>query len=186
VRRECSEPKNLLSVRLTLLHCPTKTKIGATKKMSELRIPKSEGALVKRLRLLHERRKLFPRQARRLHLPSAQRRIVYKKTGGRCHLCGGKLNGKDFAADHVLSHKAGGKSGIENFLPAHGLCNGSRWFYSAEEFKWILRMGVWARKQIEDQTPVGRCIVPKFLKKEKKNEERRKSKKKRYTFEANA
>jgi hypothetical protein len=86
--------------------------------MSELRIPKSEGALVKRLRLLHERRKLFPRQARRLHFPSSQRRIVYKKTGGRCHLCGGKLNGKDFAADHVLSHKAGGKSGIENFLPA--------------------------------------------------------------------
>jgi hypothetical protein len=55
---------------------------------------------------------------------------------------GGKLDGDDFAADHVLSHAAGGKSAIENFLPAHGLCNGSRWFYSAEEFKWILRMGV--------------------------------------------
>jgi len=154
--------------------------------MSELRIPKSEGTLVKRLRLLHERRKLFPRQARRLHLPSAQRRIVYKKTGGRCHLCGGKLNGEDFAADHVLSHAVGGKSGIGNFLPAHGLCNGSRWFYSAGEFKWILRMGVWARKQIEDQTRMGRCMVPEFLKKEKKNEKRRKSKKKRYTFAANA
>ena len=106
--------------------CYTADKDQNRGEMSELRIPKSEGALVKRLNLLHEPRKLFPRKARRLHLPSTQRRIVYKKTGGRCHLCGGKLDGEDFAADHVLSHAASGKSGIENFLPAHGLCNGSR------------------------------------------------------------
>lgn len=154
--------------------------------MSGLNIPKSPDALVRRLKRLHKRRKKFSRPPRRLHLHYCDRRLVFKKTGGLCHLYGGKLDGDDFAADHVLSHAAGGKSSIENFLPAHGLCNGSRWFYSAEEFKWILRMGVWARKQIEDQTRMGRCMVPEFLKKEKKNENRCKSKKKRYTFAANA
>jgi 5-methylcytosine-specific restriction endonuclease McrA len=155
-------------------------------KMSELNIPKSADALVRRLKHLHKRRQRFPRPPRRLHLHYCDRRLVFKKTGGLCHLCGGKLDGDDFAADHVLSHAAGGKSEIDNFLPAHGLCNGSRWFYSDEEFKWILRMGVWARKQIEDETKIGRDMVPVFLKKEEKNEKRRNSKKKRYTFAANA
>jgi 5-methylcytosine-specific restriction endonuclease McrA len=154
--------------------------------MSELNIPTSEDALVEHLRLLHEQRKLLPRPARRLHLTSNERKTVFKKTGGLCHLCRGKLDEKEFAADHVLSHRAGGKPEIDNFLPAHGLCNGSRWFYSDEEFKWILRIGVWARKQIEDQTNIGRRMVPVFLEKEKKNEKRRNSKKKRFTFAANA
>jgi hypothetical protein len=110
--------------------------------------------------------------------------VVFKKIGGRCHLCSGKLDRRDFAADHALHHKRGGKSNLENFLPAHALCNGSRWFYSDEEFKWILRMGVWARKQMEDETRIGKCMLPLFLRKEKAKEKHRK--KKRYAFAANA
>src|SRR5579872_3539452 len=118
--------------------------------MIELDIPHTENALVGRLRQLHQERANFPRPKRRLHLEVCERKTVFKKTAGRCHLCGGPLKEHTFAADHILSHAAGGGANTDNFLPAHAICNGSRWFYSDEEFKWILRMGVWARKQIED------------------------------------
>ena len=155
--------------------------------MTDLAIPDSEDALVEGLKLLHKQRELFPRPKRRLlPLPADQRSEVLKKTNGRCHLCGGKLDADAFVADHVLSHAAGGEAAINNFLPAHGLCNGSRWFYSDEEFKWILRMGVWARTQIEEKTAIGKQMLPKFLTKEKRNEKWRQVKKERYTFAANA
>ena len=154
--------------------------------MSDLNIPDSSDALVERLSLLHRKREDFPRPKRRLHLLAEQRREVFQKTDGRCHLCGGELEENDFVADHVLSHAAGGSANVRNFLPAHGLCNGSRWFYSDEEFKWILRMGVWARKQIEDRPRIGRRMVPDFLAHERKKEKRRESRKERYTFAANA
>src|SRR5579863_2851398 len=68
-----------------------------------------------------------------------------------------------FAADHVLSHAAGGEHKHATYLAAHGLCNGCRWFYSPEEFRWILRMGVWAGKQIGDQkTTIGEDMLHKF------------------------
>jgi hypothetical protein len=66
-------------------------------------------------------------------------------------------------ADHVLSHAAGGPHKLPNYLAAHNLCNGKRWFYSPEEFQWILRIGVWARKQIEDQkTQIGEDMLCEF------------------------
>lgn len=153
--------------------------------MAELNIPDSEDALVERLKSLHKRRKSFARPKRRLHLDVCERRTVFKKTAGRCHLCGGALKERAFAADHILSHAAGGEANTDNFLPAHAICNGSRWFYSDEEFKWILRMGVWARKQIEDSTEIGKRMVPKFLAHEQKKVKRRKSKKERFKLPAN-
>jgi hypothetical protein len=59
---------------------------------------------------------------------------------------------------------------------AHGLCNGTRWFYSPEEFQWILRMGKWARKQMEDGTSIGMKMLGPFLEDEKGVRERRKKK----------
>ena len=116
-----------------------------------LHLPQSPDELVERLRFLHEERKLFPRPPRRLSLTPQQRATVLDKTDSRCHLCGGEITENKFAADHVLSHAAGGKHKLANYLAAHRLCNGCRWFYSSEEFQWILRMGIWARKPIEDQ-----------------------------------
>jgi len=139
-----------------------------------LRLPQSPDELVERLRFLHEERKHFPRPPRRLALTTEQRAEVLDKTDARCHLCGGEIIENKFAADHVLSHAAGGEHKLANYLPAHSLCNGCRWFYSPEEFQWILRMGIWARKEMEDQKKkIGRDMLAAFWKHEKKIPERR-------------
>jgi hypothetical protein len=141
-----------------------------------LRLPQSPDEFVKHLRSLHEKRKQFPRPQRRLSLTLQQRADVLDKTDSRCHLCGGAITENKFAADHVLSHAAGGEHKLANYLAAHGLCNGCRWFYSPEEFQWILRMGVWARKQIEDQkTTIRKDMLPVFWKHESKLPERRRN-----------
>ncbi len=142
--------------------------------MNELHFPQSPDELVERLRSLREERRKFPRPPRRLSLTAEQRVEVLNKTDSRCHLCGGEITENKFAADHVLSHAAGGEHKLANYLSAHSLCNGCRWFYSPEEFQWILRMGVWARKQIEDQKkPISRDMLAAFWAHEKELPERR-------------
>src|SRR5689334_627442 len=142
--------------------------------MTQLSFPKSPEALAQRLNDLHQERKNLPPPFRRRSLRPKERSTVLAKTAGRCHLCGGEITERKFAADHVLSHAAGGPHELDNYLPAHGVCNGSRWFYSAEEFQWILRMGVWARKQMEDRTAIGKKMVQEFFRHEEAVRKRRK------------
>jgi 5-methylcytosine-specific restriction endonuclease McrA len=142
--------------------------------MNEPNLPQSVEQFTDQLRTLHEKRRNYSRPPRRLKLTPEQRADVLRKTDARCHLCGGEIKGKQFAADHVLPHAAGGKHKLPNYLASHRLCNGCRWFYSPEEVQWILRMGVWVRKQIEDRTYLGEKIAPAFLKHENKVRARRK------------
>jgi hypothetical protein len=95
-------------------------------------------------------------------------------TGKRCHICGGKIVGDKWQADHVLAHSGGGLHALDNYLPAHALCNNYRWDYSAEEFQHILKLGVWIRTQIERGTPVGKMAARQFLSHEKSRLKRRK------------
>ena len=37
------------------------------------------------------------------HLTQSDRDEILRKTGGRCHICGGKIKG-NWQADHVLAH----------------------------------------------------------------------------------
>jgi hypothetical protein len=142
--------------------------------MNEPCLPESFERLVARLKELHEERKNYPRPPRRLSLTAKQRTDVLAKTDARCHLCGGEIEpGRAFAADHVLPHAARGEHKLPNYLAAHRLCNGCRWFYSPEEFQWIMRMGVWARKQIEDEKPLGVKMGPVFLDHERAVRKRR-------------
>ena len=110
---------------------------------------------------------------RRKMLTTTQRRTVLAKTAGRCHICGGAINGK-WQADHVLAHSSGGEHIEDNYLPAHSLCNNYRWDYSAEEFQHILKLGVWIRHQIELQTSVGRLAAKRFIVHEANRIKRRK------------
>ena len=82
-------------------------------------------------------------------LTAVERHQVLAKTAGRCHICGGKIKGKAWHADHVMAHSAGGVHDVDNYLPAHSLCNNYRWDYRPEEFQYILKLGVWTRTQIE-------------------------------------
>jgi hypothetical protein len=131
---------------------------------SVLGLPKNPDELVNRLKQLAEERRNFPRPPRRLSLTVAQRRTILAKTNARCHLCGGAISAEgNFAASHVLAHAAGGEHKVANYLAAHAACNGTRWFYSPEEFQWILRMGKWARKEMEDRTSLGQKMAEKFM-----------------------
>jgi len=95
-------------------------------------------------------------------LSASERREIFAKTAGRCHICGGKIDGA-WQADHVLAHSSGGGHAADNYLPAHSLCNNYRWDYSSEEFQHILKLGVWIRTQIERKTQIGRAVAVGYL-----------------------
>lgn len=129
-------------------------------------------------KLRRERRELKAdgklRGAFRKALSKSERDVVLKKTAARCHICGGKIDGA-WQADHVLAHSVGGGHAVENYLPAHATCNNYRWDYTAAEFQEILKLGVWARTQVETGTSVGREIASKFSAYEAKRNARRKA-----------
>jgi 5-methylcytosine-specific restriction endonuclease McrA len=106
-------------------------------------------------------------------LTSAERREILKKTDGRCHICGGLITGK-WDADHVMAHSGGGTHKIDNYLPAHSLCNNYRWDYLDEEFQLIMKIGIWSKKQIEDKTNLGLKLAEGFIKYEQSRLKRRK------------
>lgn len=113
------------------------------------------------------------RTARRA-LSAKQREHVLRATDGRCHICGGEIGDAAWHADHVLAHSSGGPHALDNYLPAHVLCNNYRWDYSPKEFQQILKIGVWTRTQIERKTPVGKLIARQYLVHEATRQNRRK------------
>jgi len=128
-----------------------------------------------RLRLERKSLKAENRRPRKKQLKQVEREQVLAKTDGQCHICGGVITGK-WQADHVKPHSSGGEHVTENYLPAHNTCNNYRWDYLPEDFQIILKLGVWARTQIEKSTPVGKDIEAKFAKHEEHRISRRKSK----------
>jgi hypothetical protein len=140
--------------------------------------PETTEELISLLRMLRaERRtkKAAQKQLarRRRALSAAERQRVLAKTGGRCHICGGSVDER-WQADHVLAHSGGGGTDADNYLAAHGLCNNYRWDYLPEEFQTILKLGVWARTQIERGSPLGHQIASAFIAYEKVRRGRRK------------
>jgi len=83
------------------------------------------------------------------------------------------VEGGSWEADHVFAHSAGGTHAAENYLPAHSLCNNYRWDYSAEEFQWVLKIGVWARLQMEQDNPLGENLLQRFCAYEQRREGRK-------------
>ena len=132
---------------------------------------------LKKLRARREKLKASSKlpARRRKPLSSDERETVLQKTGGKCHVCGGLIDGY-WEADHVLAHSSGGDHSVENYLPAHRTCNNYRWDYLPEEFQEILRLGVWLRTQIEKETAVGKTAGGSFARYEKSRLARRGSK----------
>lgn len=132
-----------------------------------------------RLKLLREQRrkgKISGSTKRRKSLTKDQRNLVLSKTGGRCHICGGKIkNGEKWQADHVLAHAHGGEHSVENYLAAHAICNNYRWHYGPEEFQWILKLGVWIRTLIEGRNSLAIVLAERFIKYERHRITRQKS-----------
>ena len=137
----------------------------------------SAESLRRQLRALRDARrqnKAAQAKRNRKSLNAAQRAQVLESTAGHCHICGGAIHDSPWQADHVLAHSAGGGHSLSNYLPAHALCNNYRWDYSAEEFQYILRLGVWARTQVELGTRVGEAIASRFAADDARRAKRRK------------
>ena len=98
---------------------------------------------------------------------------ILKKTGNCCHVCGQELNLSNFQADHIVPQSTGGDSEIENYIAACKLCNSYRWGYLPEEIRWVMKVGVWAKTQIEFETELGKNISESFIEYEKTREQRR-------------
>lgn len=145
--------------------------------MDEPAAPQSAAGLRDRLIGLREarrRRQSARRSAprRRQLLSPAARQTVLRKTDGRCHICGGTVISR-WQADHVLAHAGGGSHSVENYLAAHALCNNYRWDYDPEEFQWALKIGVWARLQMEKGGQLGDSMLSAFTGFENRREGRR-------------
>ncbi|MBB1062006.1 HNH endonuclease [Marilutibacter spongiae] len=112
---------------------------------------------------------------KRAALTNAQREQVLRKTGGRCHICGGAIEGP-WHADHVFPHSAGGAHAVDNYLPAHDVCNTYRWDYTPDEFQLILKLGVWLKGEILRETRIGRDAAERFVKRQATIAKRRRPK----------
>ncbi len=105
-------------------------------------------------------------------LPKSVRMRILKKTGGRCHVCGGMIEpGQKWRADYVIVDGKN-RSPVQCCLPAHNTTNNSRWFYSPEELMWIFKLGIWFRAQIEKKNTLSLKLADKFVKYDKKRSER--------------
>ena len=148
-----------------------------TASADEPSLPPTQELLAERLRHLrkgrhegHARRRATP--VRRQALSAKDRATVLAKTAGRCHICGGEVVER-WQADHVLAHAGGGQHAVDNYLPAHALCNNYRWDYGSEEFQWILKIGVWARRQMETNSALGEAMLGGFFDYDRRRHARR-------------
>jgi hypothetical protein len=137
--------------------------------------PDQFATYLRELRLSRRASKKSLRAARtaRQALSRQQRQLVLAKTNGRCHICGGVVT-DPWQADHVLAHSGGGVHVVDNYLPAHALCNNYRWDYTADEFQEILKLGVWIRLQIEHRTPLGVAAAERYAAHDTRRAARRK------------
>jgi hypothetical protein len=146
---------------------------------ARLRALTSGVAFSKLLRRLHEKRRrsrlrALPTRRPRRMLSLQERKTVLEKTGGRCHICGDRIRRTQrWAADHILAYAHGGKNSVENFLPAHHECNGYRRHFSAEEFAWILKLGVWMRGEVARQKTDAIELADRFVRHHRRLNERR-------------
>ena len=131
-------------------------------------------AELRRLYSIRQSVKKSEERVQRNHLSRKERFKILQKTNFRCHICGEKLTEKDFHADHISSHSKGGSNDLDNFLASCGFCNSYRWDYLPEEIKWILKIGIWAKTQIEFKSDLGENLAEAFVEYERTREFRRK------------
>jgi len=133
--------------------------------------------LQKEIYNLHMKRKNGKMPSKRSgKLTKKERLAILSKTGGKCHICGIEVSISSFQADHVVAHISGGLHTQDNYLPSCFTCNNYRWHYLPEEVHLILKLGVWAKTEIEKDKILGKSIAIKFVHKERQRAGSKKSK----------
>ena len=146
-----------------------------SKRMNEIPFIDDPNEFLEELRRIQKRRIGQEKIKRKYRLTKRERKIILGKTDGKCHVCGRDVSIEKFEADHVKSHSSGGTSVTNNFLPACRTCNNYRWNYLSDEFQWILKLGVWARTEIANDSKLGNAMAGTFIGREKIREKRRKN-----------
>ncbi len=100
------------------------------------------------------------------------RRRVFQKTGGHCHICGCALS-DPWCVDHVVPHRGGGECSEDNFLPACPECNRARWCTEPDQFRQILRLGIFLHREVRAKTGLGKEVLAYCEKREEANHRRR-------------
>jgi 5-methylcytosine-specific restriction endonuclease McrA len=102
------------------------------------------------------------------------RRVVFDKTRGHCHFCGDKVvlghHGKTtgypqrgaWELDHVIQAAKGGKSNLDNYLPACWKCNRLRWHRKGRELRRLILLGLVVNDEIKKKTKLGSAIEAKL------------------------
>ena len=94
----------------------------------------------------------------RLPLRPRERGAIRAKTAGTCHVCGGPL-GAGWQADHVVPHRRGGAHSLDNYLPACRICNSLRRGYDPPVLRAIIRMGVYVKQEIRQDTELAPLLT---------------------------
>lgn len=94
---------------------------------------------------------------------------IYNKTNGICHICGIKLSLNKFSITESITNDN------ESFLPACKTCKRIHDNYLPEEIKWVLKIGLWAKTQIEYETEIGNLISGELTEIAKYGENKRKN-----------
>ena len=130
--------------------------------------------LVHNLKLLRRNGKIPG--VKRFALTKKQREVVLAKTDAYCHICGIAVTIDAFQADHVKAHCLGGEHAENNYLPSCSTCNNYRWHYTPEEIQIILKLGVWAKTKMMNDSDLGLTMANEFVKYEMGLRQRRKAK----------
>lgn len=104
-------------------------------------------------------------------LPSAVRKRIWNKTGGRCHVCGGPL-GPKWEADHIRPRARSGMDIESNYLPACGVCNATRWHRSSKVIRRMLKLGMYLLPEIRRNSNLGKAALAYYKTRRRKNKAR--------------
>ena len=102
-----------------------------------------------------------------------QRDAVVAKTGRRCHVCGARLVGSNWSADHIRPFRRGGECVEDNFLPACDPCNRLRWHYDSRKIRRILQLGVYMWNEIKRKTELGKAVHERYQARKRTTRSRR-------------
>jgi hypothetical protein len=157
-----------------IVYAKNRFQMSAKTELQFLRTIKTGKGLIKLIDNLRKiRRKASIKGRKRAALTQEQRKSILAKTNSRCHVCGIEIDLNGFHADHVKTHSSGGAHKENNYLPSCQTCNTYRWHFASEELQIILKLGVWAKGKLLEDSQIGLQIANEFVKHEMSVRKRR-------------
>lgn len=110
-------------------------------------------------RLNHERHKLKRSiSSQKFSHKAFEKKIIFDKTNGLCHICGNALSPEKYSITYSLLFNE-----QDQPLPACKSCKTFHDNYLSDEIKWIIKLGLWAKTQIEYETEIGQLLAEEFI-----------------------